>query len=214
MCSYNSLNGIPACADPWLLRDMPAFWGRDDAVHMSDCGAIENQYEQKHTAASYADATAQSIKAGADWCMGTAFNTKGGLADALAQGLLSPSDLDAALARTLSLRFRLGVFDAPPRASPLTAYGAERIGAAASRQAAEAAAAQGAVLLRNEGGVLPLRLSNSAFKTVAVVGPHAVSQRALLGDFVGARHARKIARHPRNPNPTVNTRSPPPIAVR
>jgi beta-glucosidase-like glycosyl hydrolase len=185
MCSYNSLNGIPACADAWLLREMPTFWGRPEAVHMSDCGAVENQYEQKHTAASYADATAQSIKAGTDWCMGTAFTTKNGLSDALAQGLITPADLDAALARTLSLRFRLGIFDAPPRASPLTAYGAERIGAASSRQAAEGAAAQGAVLLRNDGGVLPLRLSNNALKVMAVVGPHAVSQRALLGDYYG-----------------------------
>ncbi len=183
MCGYDSLNGVPACADSWLLRDMPAFWGRPDAVHMSDCGAVENQFEEKHTASSYADATAQSIKAGTAWCMGTAFNTKNGLADALSQGLIAPSDLDAALARTLSLRFRLGIFDAPPRASPLTTYGAERIGTPASRQAAEAAAAQGAVLLRNEGGVLPLRLSSSALKAVAVVGPHAVSQRALLGDY-------------------------------
>jgi beta-D-xylosidase 4 len=195
MCSYNSLNGIPACADPWLLRDMPAFWGRQDAVHMSDCGAIENQYEEKHTAVSYADATAQSIKAGTDWCMGTAFNTKGGLSDALAQGLLSAADLDAALSRTLSLRFRLGVFDAPPRASPLTAYGAERIGAAASRQAAEAAAAQGAVLLKNDGGVLPLRLASGALNTVAVVGPHSVSQRALLGDFYGDAFCSSLARN-------------------
>jgi len=183
MCSYNSISGTPACADPWLLRAMPAFWGRQDAVHMSDCGAVENQFEEKGTASSYADATAQSVKAGTDWCMGTAFNTHNGLADALAQGRLAESDLDAALARTLSLRFRLGVFDAPPRSSPLTAYGAERIGAAASRQAAEAAAAQGAVLLRNEGALLPLRLASTSLKTVAVVGPHAVSQRALLGDF-------------------------------
>ena len=183
MCSYNSLNGIPACADSWLLRDMPAFWGRPDAVHMSDCGAVENQYEQKHTAASYADATAQSIKAGTDWCMGTSFTTHTGLSDALAQGLIAPADLDAALARTLSLRFRLGLFDAPPHASPLTAYGVERIGSTSSRQAAEAAAAQGAVLLRNNGAVLPLRLSS--ISALAVVGPHAVSQRELLGDFYG-----------------------------
>ena len=186
MCSYNSLSGVPACADPWLLKSMVEFWGQPDAFIMSDCGAVEDQFEDKHTATSYADASAQSLLAGTDWCMGTAFTAQRGLADALAQGLLPPAALDGALARTLRLRFALGMFDAPPRhASPFTLFGAERIGSLASRQAAEEAAAQGAVLLRNEGGALPVALGNAALKAVAVVGPHAVSQRDLLGDFYG-----------------------------
>ena len=53
MCSYNSLNNVSACADRWLLTDMVrSYWGRPDAYVMSDCGAIEDQYEDKKTAAS------------------------------------------------------------------------------------------------------------------------------------------------------------------
>lgn len=185
MCSYDSLNNVSACADSWLLTSLVReFWGRPDAAVMSDCGAIEDQFTAKHTASSYADATAQSMKAGTDWCMGTAFITENGLADALSSGALAEADVDAALTRTLSLRFRLGLFDAPPNASPLTAYGLDRVNTPAAAQAAEDAAAQGAVLLRNSG-VLPLDVRSAALKTVGVVGPHAVSQRGLIGDFYG-----------------------------
>ncbi len=186
MCSYNSLNNISACADSWLLTDVVRkYWGATDAAIMSDCGAVESQFTAKHTASSYADATAQSLTAGTDWCMGSAYVSENGLADALASGAVSETELDAALSRTLSLRFRLGMFDAPPHASPLTGYGLDRVNAASSVQAAEDAAAQGAVLLRNSRDTLPIDVQNAALKTVAVVGPHAISQRGLVGDFYG-----------------------------
>jgi len=188
MCSYNSLNNVSACADKWLLTDMVRnYWQRPDAYVMSDCGAIEDQYEDKKTASSYADAAAQSILAGTDWCMGTDFLVHSGISDAVAQGMLNESQVDAALTRTLSVRFRLGIFDPPSAASPFTTYGAERINTAASRQAAEEAAAMGATLLRNGlvngAPALPIALAGAKLKTVAVVGPHAVTQRDLLGDF-------------------------------
>ena len=188
MCSYNSLNNVSACADRWLLTDMVrSYWGRPDAYVMSDCGAIEDQYEDKKTAASYADAAAQSVNAGTDWCMGTDFLVHSGLPDAVSQGLLNESQVDAALARTLSVRFRLGIFDPAASASAFTTYGAERINTAASRQAADEAAAMGATLLRNgesaDRSVLPISMADAKLKAVAVVGPHAVTQRDLLGDF-------------------------------
>ena len=191
MCSYNSLNNVSACADRWLLTSMVReFWGRPDAYTMSDCGAIEDQYEDKKSASSYVDAAAQSVAAGTDWCMGTDFLVHSGLPDAVAQGLLNESQVDAALTRTLSVRFRLGIFDPPAFASAFTTYGPECINSAASRQAAEEAAAMGATLLLNGRGadgkpVLPIALGSPALKTVAVVGPHAVTQRDLLGDFYG-----------------------------
>ena len=185
MCSYNSLNGVPSCADSWLLTSMVReFWGRPDATHTSDCGAVESEFTAKGWATSIADATARSMTAGTDSCIGTAFIGGGGLAAAIANGTLALAALDAALTRTLSVRFALGMFDAP-NATIYTQYGPEKIGEAGARAAAAAAAAQGAVLLRNVGGALPLRAASPALRTVAVVGPHAVSQRDLLGDFYG-----------------------------
>lgn len=146
---------------------------------------------------------------GADACIGTAFIEEGGLADALSDGSLAMAALDAALTRTLSVRFRLGMFDAPNR-TVYTTYGPERINTPAAQAcgsargggrvrkdcewdalplhrpclppqaAAVTAAAQGAVLLRNEGRVLPINATAPALGTVAVIGPHAVTQIDLL----------------------------------
>lgn len=184
MCSYNSLNNISACADHWLLTNMVReFWNRPDAYVMSDCGAVEDQVE-KHDAINFADAAAQSLSAGTDWAMGTDFVMENGLVDALSQNLINTSQIDEALTRTLSVRFQLGLFDSTPTSmSKFTTYGAEKINSIASKEAAELAAAQGAVLLRNEKNILPLSLSNLSLKTIAVIGPHAITQRDLLGDF-------------------------------
>lgn len=64
--------------------------------------------------------------AGADACIGTAFIEEQGLADALSNGSLLMSSLDAALTRTLAVRFRLGMFDAA-NSTVYTTYGPERI---------------------------------------------------------------------------------------
>lgn len=183
MCAYDSINARPSCANAWLLTSMVReFWGRADAYTLSDCGAIEDQFTAHHTASSVVDATAQSVRAGCDGCAGTGYIIDGGLLGAVAGGALAQGDIDAALARLLRQRFRLGMFDAPA-ASPYTSYGPERINTPAWRSAAEGAAAQGAVLLRNDGALLPLSLASPALRSVAVVGPHAASQRDLLGDF-------------------------------
>ena len=112
MCSYASVNSIPSCANGWMLNEVVrGYWGRPDATTVSDCGAVENMAEANHYATNYSTATAASIRAGTDWCIGTAFLVKNGLADAFAEGRLTDADIDAALTRLLSVRFRLGMFD-------------------------------------------------------------------------------------------------------
>ena len=184
MCAYDAINGVPSCADRWLLTDLVrGFWGRPDAYTLSDCGAIEDQVTFHRTAANVSDASAQSIRAGCDGCAGSGFIVDGGVAGALAAGELAPADVDAALGRLLAQRFRLGMFDDPAH-SAYTRFGLERVGEPAARAAAADAAAQGAVLLVNAAAVLPLALP-PALRAVAVLGPHAVSKRDLLGDFYG-----------------------------
>jgi hypothetical protein len=71
MCSYSSFNGVPSCASPWLLTDMVrGYWGRPDAVIMSDCGAVEDQYTAKHWAANISDASARTVQAGCGEAIG------------------------------------------------------------------------------------------------------------------------------------------------
>ena len=173
----SQVNGYPSCANSWLLTDVVrGYWGRPDATTVSDCGAVENMAEQNHFASNYSTATADSLHAGTDWCIGTAFLVKNGLADAYSEGRIGDSDLDAALTRLMTVRFRLGMFD-PPESQVYTSYGSEKINNAAAREAAYQGTAQGMVLLKNENSVLPIDLWSPSIKSIAVVGPHAVSQR-------------------------------------
>ena len=86
--------------------------------------------------------------AGCDSCIGTAFIEEDGLSDALSNGTLSVSALDAALTRTLSVRFRLGMFD-PPNSTIYTTYGPERINTAAAQVIYRMQLLNGELLLSN-----------------------------------------------------------------
>ena len=104
----------------------------------------------------------------------------GGLPDAIAAGLTTVAAVDVALARVLTNeRFRTGLAD-PLEGQPYTKIGPEAINSTAHQEANLDAALQSMVLLKNEGGVLPL----SAPGSIAVVGPHAVSHRDLLSDYI------------------------------
>jgi len=196
MCSYISLgitlNGssfpapasfVPACANAYLLSTLVRqYWGRPDAVHTSDCGAVKNMASPRlgaPYAANLTAAAADAVNAGMD--LNTETTVPSHLADALAAGLTTEAALDASLSRTLSLRVRLGLLD-PLEAQPLTRlgnFGAATVGAPAHRAAALDAAAQSLVLLKNGAGALPLKRG----ARLAVLGPMAAADRALLGDY-------------------------------
>lgn len=193
MCSYTSVTGLgPSCASAYLLTQVAReYWNQTDALITSDCGAVANQWEHNGYAPNATVAAAQSLLAGTDVNDGSDFNGDGGLTGALAEGLITESDLDAALGRNLAKRMAAGMFD-PLDEQVYTTYGAERIHSVAHADLAREAALQGLVLLKNGGGasstgrlgaspVLPL--DAASLSSIAVVGPHAVSRRPLLGDY-------------------------------
>lgn len=129
-------------------------------------------------------AAAAAVNAGMDTNSNTISSSY--MSTALAHGLTTEATVFAAAARVLAQRFRLGHFDAL-EATPaaLLALGPADVGTAASRATADEGVRQGTTLLRNDGGVLPLRRGSR----VAVVGPTAVSATALLGDLYGPASA-------------------------
>ena len=152
MTAYMDLNGIPAAGNRWLftevLRDT---WGFEGFV-VSDANAVRNLVTHGF-AADLTDAGARAVNAGVDMEMAIADPAYRHLPEALESGAASPQAVDASVRRVLEAKIRMGLFDAPyvdeDRAREVLADPAHR-------DVARIAAERSAVLLRNEGDLLPL----------------------------------------------------------
>ncbi|MGW7167349.1 glycoside hydrolase family 3 C-terminal domain-containing protein [Streptomyces sp. NPDC054884] len=163
MPAYNLVNGRPNHVSPYLREQLRA-WTDEELLVCSDAGAPSNLVDCEHYFDTHEEATAASLLAGVDSF--TDHGTDGSkivarVRGALEQGLLTEADVDAAVRRQLSVRFRLGEFD--PQDDPHAGTGA--FDTPAHRALAVEAAEQAVVLLRNDG-VLPL----AADTRIAVVG--------------------------------------------
>jgi len=178
MCSYNRVNGEPACASPRLLGDvLRKQWGFSGYV-VSDCGAVSDIFRGHHTVDSMAAAAARAVKAGTDLDCGDEY---GALLPALEQKLIAEADIDTAIRRLLTARFRLGMFD-PPERVPYSRIPYSEVDSEAHQALALEAARKSIVLLKNQGGLLPLK---KTIKTLAVIGPNADNVETLLGNYKG-----------------------------
>jgi beta-glucosidase len=167
MCSYNRVNGVPACGNPWLLDTvLRKEWGFGGFV-VSDCGAITAMVWGHHVKPSEESAVATGLRAGCDLECGTAYRDQ--IGRAVADGAISEADVDRALARVLSARFRLGMFD-PPERNPYASIPVSEVDSPEHRKLALAAARESLVLLKNDG-ILPLDLRKT--KKLAIIGPAA-----------------------------------------
>ncbi len=177
MCAYNELNGEPCCGNHYLLTDiLREKWGFEGYV-VSDCGAINDMISGHHFYETEAEAAARGILAGCDLNCGNYYSSQ--LHEALELGLIEEKDLDRALKRVLSARFRLGEFD-PPEMVPYSAIAEEKLDCKAHRDLALEAARKAIVLLKNEG-ILPL--DKNKIKSIAVIGPNA--EECQLGIYSG-----------------------------
>jgi beta-glucosidase len=185
MCAYNSVDGQPACANQALLEEhLRRDWGFQGYV-VSDCGAISDVFKGHHFAPSIEGGVAVSFKTGTDLICGSAlarvqYERQGALG-ALQQGLLPQADLDRALQRLFTARFRLGMFD-PPEQVPYSKITPSENDSDTHRRLALRTAQESLVLLKNDQNLLPLR---RAYKTIAIIGPDADSLDGLEGNYNG-----------------------------
>jgi len=178
MCAYNRVDGAPACASTRLLGDiLRKQWGFQGYV-VSDCGAIGDIYLHHGFAPTAAEGVARALKAGTDLNCGVEYEN---LLPAVQKGLLAAADIDRALGRLLAARFKLGLFD-PPSMVKYAQIPYSVNDSAAHRQLALETARKSIVLLKNQGGGLPL---SKSLKTVAVIGPNADNPEVLLGNYNG-----------------------------
>ena len=191
MCAYNRVNGQPACANTFLLKDQLRGAWKFNGYVVSDCDAIVDIFSGHHFARTQAEAAADALKTGMDnecadfFTQATSNSDYVPYLDAVKQGLLTEKEIDVSLKRLFTARFRLGMFD-PPELVPYAQTPDSEIDSDSHRALALKAARESIVLLKNNG-VLPL---SPDFKTIAVVGPLAESTRVLHGNYSGtASHA-------------------------
>jgi len=183
MGAYNSVNGEPACANPYLLTDLlRKQWGFDGYV-TSDCGAIYDIWANHKFVATPAEAAALAVKAGDNLCCGTDYNA---LVLAVQKGLISEKEIDDALRYLLEIRFRLGLFD-PPADVPYSQISYAENNSPEHQALALRVARESIVLLKNDG-LLPLK--RAGIKRIAVIGPNANSIPMLLGNYNGTPASR------------------------
>ncbi|HVN54424.1 MAG TPA: beta-glucosidase BglX [Anaerolineaceae bacterium] len=180
MSAYMDLNNVPASGNRWLLSDvLRGEWGFRGFV-VSDAFAVANLVVQGF-ARDGRDAAARALRAGLD--MDMASNTYlQHLAGLVEDGTVAEGDLDAAVRPILAVKFRMGLFEHPFVDETLLDQVAAR---PEHRQAARLAAQRSMVLLRNEGGLLPL---SKDLKSVAVIGPLADSREATEGSWMVIGH--------------------------
>ena len=175
MSSFNSINGIPATANPHILTEiLRNEWGFDGFV-VSDWGAVGEL--MNHSIGDGPTVARKALEAGVDMDMeGHLYGTV--IADQVRSGKIPESVVDEAARRVLRVKFALGLFEHPyTAASPAYDETPER------RAAARKIADETLVLLKNDpvegiGALLPL---TAKAKKVALIGPLADNQRDLLG---------------------------------
>jgi beta-glucosidase len=177
MASYNEIDGIPSHANRALLEGILRHeWGFAGHI-VSDYFGIRELKEKHSVAGSYEESARQALEAGVDLELPYA-EAYPLLLEQVKQGRISESALDAAVARVLRSKFITGLFDDPYVDPDL----AEKVSNSQEhRDLALKAAREAIILLKNEGGLLPL--DKGRFKKIAVIGPNA--EEVHLGNYSG-----------------------------
>jgi beta-glucosidase len=180
MSSFNSINGIPATANPFLLTQiLRREWGFDGFV-VSDWGAVAEL--RNHSIGDDATVARKALEAGVDMDMeGDLYGHV--IAGQVQAGKIPESVVDEAVRRILRVKFALGLFD-HPYTVPGPAYDATPERRAAARKVAD----ETFVLLKNDpvegvGDLLPL---TAKAKKVALIGPLADNRKEMLGAWTVA----------------------------
>ncbi len=185
MTAYNSIDGIPCSANPWLLKDiLRKDWGFTGFV-VSDLLSISGLNGGHATAATAEEAASQSIHAGLDVDLsGSGYGPN--LLKAVQQGLVEPAVLDTAVARVLRMKFNLGLFDRPYVDEKIVA---QKVATVQNRTVAREVARESIILLKNERNILPL---SKSLKRIAIIGPNADNGYNQLGDYTAPQADGKV----------------------
>lgn len=182
MMALNTINGVPATADAWLLKDILRKQWHFTGITISDHGAIKELI--KHgVAGTPIEAVKIALNAGINMSMSDEFFIRY-LPQLVKSGDVSEQEIDEAVRHVLNVKYDMGLFRdpyshlGPVGSDPQDTNAESRL----HRDAAREVARQSMVLLKNRLHTLPLKKHG----TIAVVGPLADSQRDIMGSWSAA----------------------------
>jgi beta-glucosidase len=177
MSAFNDLNGVPTSGNKWLLTDiLHGEWGF--------AGFVVSDYtsEQELVAHGYAadgrDAARLALMAGVDMSMKSGLFLKH-IPELVQSGDVPIERVDQAVRRVLMTKAALGLFDNPYRGADVRTE-SRVTGSREHLELAREAGRKSIVLLRNEGGVLPLPKSG---KRIALIGPFGADKADIFGPW-------------------------------
>jgi beta-glucosidase len=177
MNAYHEIDGVPLGASKELMRDLLRRELGFDGVVVTDYFTVPMLASYHHMARDESDAARLALEAGLDVELPASHCYGEPLRSAVENGLVDVALVDAAVSRLLRMKFQLGLFEHPYVDA----------GAAAAvfdtpeqRRLARRLAQKSMVLLKNDGGLLPL---DKSISSIAVIGPSAASARLLQGDY-------------------------------
>ena len=178
MCAYNRYDGEPCCGSNALLNGiLRTEWGFDGYI-VSDCGAISDIFRGHKVVSTPAEAAALAVRSGTDLECSNVYRS---LKDAVSKNLITEQEIDVAVKRLFTARFKLGMFDPPEMVGyskiPFSVLDCEK-----NKVLAMETARKSIVLLKNEKKLLPLKKN---IGTVAVIGPNSDQTFVLLGNYNG-----------------------------
>lgn len=181
MCAYNRYNGEACCGSSKLMTDILRNQMGFNGFIVSDCGAIEDIYNDHRIVETPQEAAALAVKSGCDLNCGLGEAIYPYLVDAVKNGLITEEQIDVSVKRLFTARFRLGMFD-PEGMVEYAQLPYDLVDSEENQQLARETARKSMVLLKNQDNLLPL---SKDLESIAVIGPNANQWLMLLGNYNG-----------------------------
>ncbi len=173
MTCYSAYDGVPVTGSYYYMTELLRGELGFDGYVYSDWGSVERLHTFHRAAATREEAAKMALEAGVDLNIDSSYET---LEKMVADGRLDEKYIDRAVRRILTVKFRLGLFDAPygdPEQVKKVVRSKEKIALS------KAIADESAILLENKNGILPLDITR--YKSIAVIGPNA--DQTVMGDY-------------------------------
>lgn len=179
MGAYNRTNGEPCCGSKTLLQDiLREEWGFEGHV-VSDCWAVRDFHENHHVTNAPVESVTMAMNNGCDLNCGCTYPH---LVQAVREGRVDEKRINEAVINLFTTRMKLGMFEEPGTV-PFDSIPYTENDTPEHNRINEKISEKTLVLLKNEGGLLPLNKNN--MKTIGVIGPNANSRAALVGNYEG-----------------------------